>query len=244
MDTTGVLLPATLDQQLDGDDILAKLSDSIPRLEVLYKPLRAASSSNTTDSSLPLVHSESCQLLLVDTPGPNEASASNVLHHVMHHELAKADIVLVTFNYTTLNTDTDNDIAKKIDNIHKVKGNNDAIYALVNKVDQRRSGDMTEEEVRSHIAMRYKIPENRIFELKAIHALRARRFLADFEKVSDHSNICQKESTLDMLREAFPSQWKKKKDKITVTDLIETAKELYEESVRQDPQDTYIASEQ
>lgn len=125
-------------------------------------------------------------LTIVDTPGPNEAGASEELQQIVQQELQKAALVILVLNFTAMGTEADQKIYEDIRSIREANSDPDCIYAIVNKVDQRRGADMKRDAVKKFIATKYSISETtnesggrRIFEMKGIHCLIFRRFMKE-----------------------------------------------------------------
>jgi GTPase SAR1 family protein len=181
-----LILSKKEDSDLKDVSLKPLLQKSI-RLEVPAGSLRYEN-INDTETSVG-------NLTIVDTPGPNEASASQELQEIVRGELQKAAIVILVLNFTTMGTETDQEIFEEVDAIREANVDNDCIYVIVNKVDQRRKGDMSKDDVKKFIATRYQIEEKtnqpsdkRIFEMKAVHCLVLRRF---FREIKEFENSNQ-----------------------------------------------------
>ena len=59
------------------------------------------------------MHGSLGNLVIVDTPGPNENTTTNFLKEIMIRELRKATVILVILDYTVLNTEADNLVEMK-----------------------------------------------------------------------------------------------------------------------------------
>jgi len=77
---------------------------NIPVIHVNYQPV-----SKTQKN-----FKQRCQLLLIDTPGPNEAAGVIQLGRFVTNELQKADVILFVVEYGHLNTESDAKIADEI----------------------------------------------------------------------------------------------------------------------------------
>lgn len=90
--------------------------------------------------------------LLVDTPGPNEASTgqfdTEALKATTYYQLRNADAIIFVFDYGVYKSDTNANLIKEIfAGREDVKKDNDKIFFVVNKIDTRTSKDGTKEEV-------------------------------------------------------------------------------------------------
>lgn len=79
-------------------------------------------------------------LVIVDTPGPNEAGENLRLTMVVEEQLKKSSVVLIVLDFTQLNNEAAEKVKKQVQPIIELIGK-DNLYVLVNKVDQRRKGD-------------------------------------------------------------------------------------------------------
>lgn len=172
--------------------------------------------SSLSDDYLTDIQTSIGSLTIVDTPGPNEAAASDELKEIVESELKKAGIVIIVLNFTSMGTQADHHIFQDIESIRKMSVNSDCIYVIVNKVDQRRRGDMSKDAVRKYIATKYdisekpeKLSDRRIFEMKAVHCLAFRRFMrqfADLKKTKPDLSIKDMDTAEDLMDELYKSQ--------------------------------------
>lgn len=88
------------------------------------------------------------RLILLDTPGPNEAGQHH-LRPMLQDQLRKASAVLAVMDYTQLKSEADAQIRAELASI--AKSAEGRIYALVNKFDQKDRNGMQAEEVRSFV---------------------------------------------------------------------------------------------
>ncbi|KAF9761897.1 Clamp-binding protein CrfC [Nosema granulosis] len=211
-----------------NESTLQKFRNRLPRIEV---PL-SIEMMNATGMT---------NLVIVDTPGPNETDMSKELQHIVTTELRKASFILVIFNYMTLNTEQDAKIMNDITELRKIHGYSDCLYAIVNKVDQRRRGDMTKDDVKKFISAKYGVEEQspidakarRIFETKAAFALTAKKFLLEYERMKlEHTDvIIEHLETVDELgTDLYDFHWERMKQKITVDKLLEGAIDTWKKS--------------
>jgi GTPase Era involved in 16S rRNA processing len=169
-------------------------------------------------------------LVIVDTPGPNEATNSTLLKEICFHELEKAGIILVVVDFTSLNTEVDHLVAQEINLIRTIQHSNDSLYALVNKVDQRDRRSLTEEQVKELVITKFGIGtvyENRVFEIQARRALLSKQFRLELLS-SNSSDIKNLPSANDFIIEAFGVRGKKKMP--TIEEIHDAIEYLWEES--------------
>lgn len=180
-------------------------------------------------------------LVIVDTPGPNEAGMCKQLQEIVTKELRRADVTFVVFNYTTLKTESDATILAEVHELRKIRGDNNRLYAIVNKVDQRRSGDMSKGDVRKFISTNYGIEEQsltnkndrRIFEVKACFGLIAKRFLRTQAQLKENFGALQAQARqiVDDLGSAlYNFNWETMKEEITIEKLHKGAIDMWSKS--------------
>ncbi|QOW47665.1 MULTISPECIES: dynamin family protein [Acinetobacter] len=88
------------------------------------------------------------QLVLLDTPGPNEAGQTH-LRPMLQDQLKKASAVLIVMDYTQLKSEADAQVREDIQSIAHTAKNR--IYALVNKFDNCDRNGMKEPEVKTFV---------------------------------------------------------------------------------------------
>lgn len=180
-----------------------KLSRNLPRITA---PYRILGSENVISESLG-------RLVIIDTPGPNENTTTNFLKDIVIEELKKATVILVILDFTALHTEADKLVKSEIMNITNSNSNSsDTIFALVNKCDQRRRGDMTTEDVCKFVRENFDIgigkteeDDNRVFEIQAIRALLAKQFCIELDQIQESETIQYEDldSGQDFLTEAY-----------------------------------------
>lgn len=167
-------------------------------------------------------------LVIIDTPGPNEAGENLEIKNIFAEQLKRSSLILVVLDFTQLNTEAAKDVQDTIKEITDIRGGTDSIYALVNKIDQRRPGDMTSEQVQEFVQNQFKIPRAHVYELSAQRAYCAACFL-------NQSNLTHGEEwrtlpeTQDLAREMFGDDWEERLEGITRKEFTEKAKKQWKE---------------
>lgn len=206
--------------------ILQYVNDVI-RLHEMLIPTEITASSRHLFKKLPRItapyispgdgndmHESLGNLVVVDTPGPNENTTTNFLKEIVIRELKRATVILVVLDYTALNTEADKIVKTEIMNIrHASARDNDSLFALVNKVDRRRKGDMTPAQVYDLVGNIFDIRQNvvdhsisgYVFEVQALRALLAKQFLTDLNDMGQNQcfQIKDLKSGSDFLAEAY-----------------------------------------
>ncbi len=124
-------------------------------------------------------------LVIVDTPGPNEAGENLRLPAVVEEQLCKSSIVLIVLDFTQLKNEAAEKVRKDVEEVIKLRGENN-LYVLINKVDQRREGDMSPEQVQQFVAAEFGIGDadnkNLVFEISARRAFTSANFLVELQQ--------------------------------------------------------------
>lgn len=201
-------------------DPLIRLKD-VPRIETPF-----------LKSDIPEQSDLLGKLVVIDTPGPNEAGDHLRLTSVVTGELRKSSIVLVVLDFTQLKTEAAEDIRQEVQEVIKLRGREN-LYVLVNKVDQRRENDMTPDQVKKFVSAELGLVDannsDRVFEISAIQAFSAAKFMLEFQQ-RPGANISELKSVKSLAQEALGIRWEKVLKRSTVQDLEEAADELWEES--------------
>lgn len=171
-------------------------------------------------------------LVIVDTPGPNEAGDNLRLTAVVEQELKRCSIVLIVLDFTQLNNQAAEKVKQQVRPIIDVIGK-DNLYVLVNKVDQRLSGDMTSEDVKKFVYSDLNLSESedsaRIFEISARQAFSATKFLLELQQ-NPEIELTNMSSIEALAKQVLGNRWEKKLQKKTADDLQEEAEYLWEDS--------------
>lgn len=113
------------------------------------------------------------QLTLLDTPGPNEAGQPH-LQKMLNEQLTRASAVLAVLDYTQLKSISDHDVRQAVAAVSQSV----PLYALVNKFDQKDRNSDDEDQVRALIAgtlMKGHITPGRIFPVSSMWGYLANR---------------------------------------------------------------------
>ncbi|MGP1516746.1 MAG: dynamin family protein [Ottowia sp.] len=131
-----VRLAKALDDQFPFDEY--RFIDDFPCIEVEFFHL----------ASMP--ESGPGKLLILDTPGFNEAGQQEHLLPVMQEQLKKATAILAVLDYTQLKSDAEGKLRAELNAI--AEQSKDNLFALVNKFDQKKSGSDSEDVTREYVA--------------------------------------------------------------------------------------------
>lgn len=171
-------------------------------------------------------------LTIIDTPGPNEVGEGLRLTAVVEEQLRRSSIVLVVLDFTQLNNEAAEKIKQQIQPIIESIGT-DNLYVLVNKIDQRRRGDMTPEQVREFViadlGLKSDGASDRIFEIAAIRAFTATQFLLEIQQ-NPGIQLLEIKSLTSLAEEALGIDWDEELDDININILAKKAQKLWQKS--------------
>ena len=172
------------------------------------------------------------KLVIVDTPGPNEAGENLRLPAVVAEQLNKSSIVLIVLDFTQLKNEAAEKVKKDVQRVIGLRGK-DNLYVLVNKVDQRRDGDMSPEQVRDFVAAEFGIGEagdkSRVFEISARRAFTSANFLMELQQFPD-VEVGDLKTVRALAQEVFGIDWEEELEDASMGELQRKAKKLWEKS--------------
>lgn len=174
-------------------------------------------------------------LVIVDTPGPNEAGENLRLSYVVENQLEKSSVVLIVLDFTQLNNKAAADVKRQVKPIIDLRGKEN-LYVLVNKVDQRRDGDMTPNIVKQFVFNDLKLSESentdKVFEISARKAFCANRFLLDLQNqdIDTQKKASTMASSKTLAQEVFGMDWEEDLEEVTIKQLQKKANKLKEKS--------------
>ncbi len=208
---------------LMNTDLLSRL-ESIPRVVTPYWLQLKLEDNNLLGN-----------LVIIDTPGPNEAGDNLRLSGVVERELRKSSIILIVLDFTQLKTEAAEKVKEDVKRVIELRGQ-DSLYILINKADQRRDGDMSPREVQNFVASEFGLHSHNldkvVFEISARRAFSANSF---FKFVKD-----QEMESLDEARHLKPVRllaeevlgidWEEELEEMDLDDLIRKAQRLWKKS--------------
>ena len=171
-------------------------------------------------------------LVIVDTPGPNEAGENLRLENVVSEQLQNSSLVLLVLDFTQLRTEAAEKVKQDVQRVIELRGKEN-LYVLINKVDQRRKGDMTPEEVQKFVAAELGIGDsentNRVFEVSARWAFSAANFMHELQQHLT-IGIAELKTAQALAQEVFGIDWEEQLGDATVEDLERKAERLWKKS--------------
>ncbi|MEM8723458.1 MAG: dynamin family protein [Cyanobacteria bacterium P01_G01_bin.39] len=231
----------TLEKAVTGHRAISKVLNRLNHLIRLYGVIEPTQDPLSRLQDIPCIQAPSLslgnseqaewgRLTLVDTPGPNEAEEGLKLTAVVESQLRRSSIVLVVLDFTQLNSEAAATIKSQIQPIIESIGTEN-LYVLVNKVDQRRPGDMTPEQVREFVVADLGLNQdhNHVFEIAAIRAFTATKFLLEVQK-NPQIQLLEIKSLATLAQEVLGIDWDEELDDITVQILTKKARKLWRKS--------------
>ena len=180
------------------------------------------------------------RLVLLDTPGPNEAGQSQ-LRRLLREQLSKSSAVLVVLDYTQMGSDADDDVRDELKKIAEVMAGRS--YVLVNKFDQKDMHSDNEKQVRDLVTkdlLKDVVKGDDVFPVSARWAYlsnRARQAIRFEERLPDPE---QEPWVSDFGSEAFGRRWR---DRIeSQGEISEGADTLWKDSLFTAPLERVIQS--
>jgi len=207
----GVLVPS--------DNPLTSLV-SVPRIEVPFLDEKSGLKLDSVG-----------KLVIVDTPGPNEAGALN-LENVVQLQLKASSIILLVLDYTQLNGEAAENVRNDVDKVSEIKGK-DSIYILVNKIDLRKSKkDMTKEQVLEFVQNKFDIQgsSDRVFEISASRAAYASNFRSEYRMNPDVDEPQSMQTAELLARQAFGDMWEDEFPEASMGRMLKAADRIWSKS--------------
>ncbi len=171
-------------------------------------------------------------LVIVDTPGPNEAGENLRLSAVVEDQLKNSSIVLIVLDFTQLNNQAAEGVKKQVQPIIDLLGKEN-LYVLVNKVDQRRQGDMTPEDVKKFVDSDLNLSKSsdteQVFEIAAIRAFCATKFLLELQQNPD-AELTELVTAESLAQEVFGIDWEEDLEDATTEELEKKALKMWKKS--------------
>ncbi|WP_414578219.1 dynamin family protein [Anabaena sp. CCY 9402-a] len=171
-------------------------------------------------------------LVIVDTPGPNEAGENLRLKNVVAEQLSKSSIVLIVLDFTQLKNEAAEKVKTDVQKVIELRGK-DNLYVLINKVDQRQEKDMTPEQVQQFVAAEFGIGDfgdtGRVFEISARRAFTSASFLLELQH-NPNINLADIKTAKALAQEVFGIDWEEDLEEATAQNLQTKAERLWKKS--------------
>jgi tRNA U34 5-carboxymethylaminomethyl modifying GTPase MnmE/TrmE len=174
------------------------------------------------------------QLVIVDTPGPNEHAMAAYLGPTLEQQLQSSHVVLVVLDYTQMGSDAADEIRVRLMPQLRIITSS-KVLAVVNKVDERKkpedlTADQTRAAVRAALGLTAEQANSQVFETVARWGLIGAQMLADIVRLGDGLIPEQSESATALLKEVAPVHWQRRLRQITVAELKDDAIDVLAQS--------------
>lgn len=119
------------------------------------------------------------RLVLLDTPGPNEAGQQR-LRGMLTEQLQRSSAVMLVLDYTQLKSEASDGVKQQLEAVPTIS--KERLFALVNKFDQKNANSDDEEQTKNLISQEFlpeKIEREHIYPLAAQTAFLANRMAAE-----------------------------------------------------------------
>lgn len=187
--------------------------NSLPRIEIEFTELAQQ------DEQLG-------NLVLLDTPGPNEANLPE-LKEIFEQQLKRSSAVMVVMDYTQLKSQADADIREELDKLPKIE--KDRLFALVNKFDQKNANgddqDTTKGIVHNDL-LKDKIHSRNIYCISAQDAFLATRIQNYINLHQAKPNFDEMEWVQDFAKKAFGTRAKRMWESSELNEIVEDSQSL------------------
>jgi hypothetical protein len=171
-------------------------------------------------------------LVLIDTPGPNEANIGDTLQVIVRNILQEVSMVAVVLDFTQLTSEAAELTKNEVTTISSMIGSDNVIY-LVNKVDQRRPGDLMSEAVETFISQSYEntasVGEN-LFEISASKGCAAGGFIRSVAGSGIRDEEMRKMPIARSLAQELYELWEEELEDATVESFTKKATRLWSNS--------------
>lgn len=169
-------------------------------------------------------------LVLLDTPGPNEANLPE-LKAIFEQQLKRSSAVMVVMDYTQLKSQADADIREELDKLPKIEM--ERLFALVNKFDQKNANgddEKTTKDIVENDLLKGKIHSNNIYCISAQEAFLATRIQNYINEKEEKPSFDEIEWVQDFAKKAYGTRAKRMWDSSQLEDIIEDSHVLANDS--------------
>lgn len=179
-------------------------------------------------------------LVLLDTPGPNEANIPE-LRSIFEQQLKRSSAVMVVMDYTQLKSQADADIREELEKLPKVE--KDRLFALVNKFDQKNANGDNQETTKNIVCndlLKDKINYNNIYCISAQDAFLATRLQNYINFHDKKPNFDELEWVQDFAKKAYGTKARRFWEMAELDEIIEDSQTLASESQIETPLEMVI----
>ena len=181
------------------------------------------------------------RLILLDTPGPNEAGQEQ-LKPMLEEQLKRSSAVLLVLDFTQLKSEAEQSVREQLAKIPMLA--KDRLFALVNKFDERNANSDDAETTKNMIfsdLLRDRINKEHIFPVASQLCYLANRME---EELASQGKPELGGWVDDFAKEACGARYEKKWEKENQKDILEAIEDIRDASHMQDPIERAIVKTQ
>jgi hypothetical protein len=197
-------------------------ADDVPRIETTFWPIQG-------DDKVQHLG----KLVLVDTPGPDEAILHRELEPIVAVELRRSSMVLLVLDFTQLNNLASARVHDQVRDVINALGR-DSLLVLVNKIDQRRQDAPSTAEVQDFIRANLRLESiagrHHVFEVSGLWAFRAAEALRALRESPGEVKIWQSPAACRLMQEMHPFEWEALMPTLSPQDIETKAQLLWDRS--------------
>ncbi|UOH17791.1 dynamin family protein [Acinetobacter sp. NyZ410] len=195
-----------------------------------YKEINSLPRINVEFTELAQQDEQLGNLVLLDTPGPNEANLPE-LKEIFEQQLKRSSAVMVVMDYTQLKSQADADIREELDKLPKIE--KDRLFALVNKFDQKNANGDDQDTTKSIVhndLLKDKIHSQNIYCISAQDAFLATRIENYINLYQEKPNFDEMEWVQDFAKKAFGTRAKRMWESSELHEILEDSQSLATDS--------------
>ncbi|WP_293730076.1 dynamin family protein [uncultured Actinobacillus sp.] len=170
------------------------------------------------------------RLILLDTPGPNEAGQEH-LKTMMIEQLERSSAVLIILDYTQLKSEAEKGIRDELAQIPTIK--KERLFALVNKFDQKNANSDNEEDTKDLIfndLLKNRINNENIFTISSQRGFLANKMKHEIAKHNKKPELITDSWIEDFAKKAFGEEFNDDWLEASTTKIEKKANTMLEKS--------------
>ncbi len=169
-------------------------------------------------------------LVLLDTPGPNEANIPE-LKNIFEQQLKRSSAVMVVMDYTQLKSQADADIREELEKLPKVEKNR--LFTLVNKFDQKNANGDNEDTTKKIVCndlLKDRIHYENIYCISAQDAFLATRLQNYINLHEQKPSFDELEWVQDFAKKTYGTRAKRLWESSEIDEILQDSQTLASES--------------
>lgn len=237
-------------------DFLRSLNDLVRLAEIIHNKLDESISFPYQEckniNQLPVIEVEffhlkdkdasQGNLILLDTPGPNEAGQNYALRKMLDEQLNRSSAVLLVLDYTQLKSEASDSVKQQLLAMPTLA--QDRLFALVNRYDARDANSDDAETVKDlvfHDFLKDKVLREHIFPVSARHAYLSNRMLQTLASNSEKPDFIEESWVEDFAKMALGVSDAEDWDDESLDKITKRTQKRLDESLMLEPIERAIA---